>query len=304
MELHDAIRRRAMVRSFSTEPVDSGDLDRIIAAALRSPTAGNTGGTAWVVLEGPEQTAVYFDATTDAQWRESFRDWADGLARAPVVLLAYMSPVAYTTRYAEADKAAAGLGESATAWPVPYWVGDAAFGVMTVLLGAVDAGPRRLHPGHVPGRGCTGRQAGRARRVAPLLRRAAWKARRRRPTLGIPRSPDALAGGADPPGRLVTGCAPDSLRPVSPALWIGKAGPIGIEGEATVSTGLPTRRRERGGAVAPAIRIDQDDRAVPRVAALHPGRARSGQRGHVPMEGRGRARAVPDRGEAARLPLS
>jgi nitroreductase len=32
------------------------------------------------------------------------------------------------------------LGLDAAEWPVPYWLGDAAFGVMTVLLCAVDAG--------------------------------------------------------------------------------------------------------------------------------------------------------------------
>ncbi len=105
-----------------------------------APTAGNTQGTAWVVLEGPEQTAVYFDATTDEAWRVRHEQWADGLARAPVVLLAYTSPAAYLARYAEEDKAGAGLGDGEAEWPVPYWIGDAAFGVMTVLLAVVDAG--------------------------------------------------------------------------------------------------------------------------------------------------------------------
>jgi nitroreductase len=139
VELHDAIRRRAMVRSFSDEPVDRTIVDRLLEAALRSPTAGNTGGTAWLVLEGPEQTAAYWDAATDEEWRRSARRW-DGLRRAPVILLAYASPAAYVARYAEPDKAAAGLGHSEEAWPVPYWFGDAAFGVMAVLLGAVEAG--------------------------------------------------------------------------------------------------------------------------------------------------------------------
>jgi nitroreductase len=62
------------------------------------------------------------------------------LHRAPVVLLAYSSARAYVARYAEADKSASGLGADQSAWPVPYWTGDAAFGVMTVLLAAVDAG--------------------------------------------------------------------------------------------------------------------------------------------------------------------
>ena len=57
-----------------------------------------------------------------------------------MVLLALTSPDAYVARYAEADKASSGLGEGPEAWPVPYWFGDAAFAVMTVLLGAVDEG--------------------------------------------------------------------------------------------------------------------------------------------------------------------
>jgi nitroreductase len=43
-------------------------------------------------------------------------------------------------RYGEPDKDDPQLGATEAAWPVPYWVGDAAFGVMTVLLAAVDAG--------------------------------------------------------------------------------------------------------------------------------------------------------------------
>ncbi len=140
MELHEVIRRRAMVRSFSTDPVDPAALDWILLDALRSPTAGNTGGTAWVVLEGPEQTAQYFHATTDEEWRARNSDRMAGLARAPVVLLAYASPGAYVSRYAEPDKAASGLGDGVEEWPIPYWYGDAAFGVMSVLLGAVDTG--------------------------------------------------------------------------------------------------------------------------------------------------------------------
>jgi nitroreductase len=139
MELHEAIRRRAMVRSFSDDPIDPAVIDRIVRSALRSPTAGNAGGTAWVVLEGKRQTSVYFDATTDETWRANATRW-EGLRRAPVVLLAYSSPELYVARYAEPDKAGSGLGEGRERWPVPYWTGDAAFGVMVVLLGAVEAG--------------------------------------------------------------------------------------------------------------------------------------------------------------------
>jgi nitroreductase len=128
-----------MVRSFSDEPLDEAIVTRILSDALRSPTAGNTGGTAWVVLEGPEQTSVYFEATTDEAWRRRSPRW-EGLRRAPVVLLSYTNADLYVARYREPDKAESGLDRGAATWPVPYWVGDAAFGVMAVLLGAADAG--------------------------------------------------------------------------------------------------------------------------------------------------------------------
>ena len=138
MELDEAIRRRAMVRSFSPEGVDPTVVDRLLQAALRSPTAGNTGGTAWIVLEGRKETAVYWETTTDEPWRARNRARFEGLQRAPLVLLSYASPDAYAARYAEPDKSDPRL--AAGEWPVPYWFGDAAFAVMSVLLGAVDAG--------------------------------------------------------------------------------------------------------------------------------------------------------------------
>jgi len=139
-----------MVRSFAPRPLPPAVVDRLLAAALRAPTAGNTKGTAWVVLEGAEETRRYWDAVTTAGWRHASSRWP-GLARAPVIAVSLVSPPAYVARYREADKAEAGpeappssrnnaLGTGESAWPVPYWWGDAAFGVMSVLLGAVDEG--------------------------------------------------------------------------------------------------------------------------------------------------------------------
>jgi nitroreductase len=130
-----------MVRSFATDPVDPAVVDTIVQAALRAPSAGNTRGTEWVVLAGEAETSGYWEATTDEGWRALSPRW-EGLRRAPVILLSYSSAEAYVSRYAEPDKAGAppDLGVDAARWPVPYWTGDAAFGVMTVLLAAVDAG--------------------------------------------------------------------------------------------------------------------------------------------------------------------
>ncbi len=145
MELTEAVRRRHMVRSFSDRPVDGDLVTRLVADALAAPTAGHTRGTAWLVLAGPEETALYWDHTTTAEWRRGSRRWP-GLSRAPVVALSLTSPGAYLDRYGEPDKAAAGLGPAGgggggpAAWPVPYWFGDAGFSVMTLLLAATDAG--------------------------------------------------------------------------------------------------------------------------------------------------------------------
>lgn len=129
-----------MTRSFSDEAVEPDVIERILRDALRSPTAGNAKGTAWVALVGPAETATYWTAATDRAWRERNPDRYEGLQRAGAVLLAYSSPDAYVSRYAETDKADPQLGSAPEAWPVPYWHGDAAFGVMAVLLCAVDTG--------------------------------------------------------------------------------------------------------------------------------------------------------------------
>lgn len=132
-----------MVRSFSERRVGAEVLHRLFLDALRAPSAGNTGGTAWVVLDGPDQTTRYWDGATTEEWRAGARRWP-GLSRAPVVGVSVASPASYVARYREPDKSGGasdvGLGRSEAAWPVPYWFTDAAFGVMTLLLAATSEG--------------------------------------------------------------------------------------------------------------------------------------------------------------------
>ncbi len=138
MELTEAVRRRRMTRNFSARPLEPGVVDRLVSLALRAPSAGNTQGRELVVLEGSDETSLYWDAVTDPIWRASSRRYA-GLARAPVVLLPFADPDAYVARYREPDKQAQ-PGGSGVEWVVPYWLVDTAFSVMTLLLGATDAG--------------------------------------------------------------------------------------------------------------------------------------------------------------------
>ena len=138
MEFIDTVRRRRMVRAFTGEPVDPDVVDQLCDLARRAPSAGHSQGTAFVVLDQPEVVGRYWDITLAPQRRPSFR-WP-GLLKAPVLVLVAVRPGAYTDRYAEADKAATGLGEGTEAWPVPYWWVDAGAAAEHLLLGAVDAG--------------------------------------------------------------------------------------------------------------------------------------------------------------------
>ena len=137
MELSEAIRRRRMTRNFSGAPLERAVIDDLMTQALRSPSAGNTQGREFVMLEGPSETGVYWDTTTDAAWRERSRRF-EGMSRAPVIVLPFSDPGAYVERYQESDKVRADGVE--VEWVVPYWHVDASFAVMTLLLAAADRG--------------------------------------------------------------------------------------------------------------------------------------------------------------------
>lgn len=132
------VRRRRMVREYEDRPVPPALVDRLLDLARRVPSAGFSQGFEFVVLEGPAQTARFWDRTLPVEKRATF-PWP-GLLRAPVVVLPLADPQAYVERYAQPDKARTGLGEGADRWSVPYWFVDTAFAVEHLLLGAVEAG--------------------------------------------------------------------------------------------------------------------------------------------------------------------
>jgi nitroreductase len=137
MEFDTVLRRRRMCRSFAAEAVPAVLLERVVAAALRAPSAGFTQGWAVVVLEGPDQTRRFWERTSEPGWR-AVPTWP-GLLRAPVILLPMADKQAYLERYSEPDKAALGKQDE-SAWSVPYWLVDTAFATMLMLLAAVDCG--------------------------------------------------------------------------------------------------------------------------------------------------------------------
>lgn len=136
MEYVDLIRVRRMVRAFDSRPLAPDLLSTVLDAARRAPSAGNSQGWNFVVLEGAD-TARFWDITLPVERRSSFR-WQQ-LLDAPVIVLPLADKEAYLERYREPDKVRSGLGEEAR-WPVPYWQIDTAFATMLMLLAAEDVG--------------------------------------------------------------------------------------------------------------------------------------------------------------------
>ena len=135
MEFQDVVRARRMVRNFDDRPLASGVVERLVDNARRGPSAGFTQGVDLLVLEGPEQTAAYWNVSLPGERRDEFR-WK-GVLRAPLLIVVFCSEQAYVDRYAEPDK---GVPPEDQTWPTPFWHVDGAFAAMLLLLTAVDAG--------------------------------------------------------------------------------------------------------------------------------------------------------------------
>jgi len=131
MELTEILQKRRMTRSFESRALDPTTVKRVLAAALRAPSAGHTQGVELLVLEGPKETHRYWDAALPADARPSFA-WPRLLA-APLLVVVLSSEDAYRHRYDEGDKGGA-------VFDVPWWHVDAAFTALLLQLAAIDVG--------------------------------------------------------------------------------------------------------------------------------------------------------------------
>jgi nitroreductase len=61
MEFDEVIRKRRMVRAFTSEPVDPGAEHRLLAAANRAPSAGFSQGYALLVFDEPDQLGPFWE---------------------------------------------------------------------------------------------------------------------------------------------------------------------------------------------------------------------------------------------------
>jgi nitroreductase len=137
MEFQEVVRRRRMVRRYDDRQVDRAAVDRMLANALRAPSAGFTQGWAFLVLDRPADVDRFWSSTAPADGSGP-SGWLSGMRTAPVVIVPMSSRSAYLDRYAEPDKGWSDRDESR--WPVPYWHVDAGMAALLLLQTAVDEG--------------------------------------------------------------------------------------------------------------------------------------------------------------------
>ena len=135
MELGEVLRRRRMCRNFNGDPVPAEVVDRLLDRARRAPSAGNTQGWSFLVLEGRGQLDAFWEVESEPDWRETM----PGVLKAPLIVVPLCSVRRYLDRYSEPDKIAAGMTEESS-WPAPFWVTDVSFATMILLLSVVDEG--------------------------------------------------------------------------------------------------------------------------------------------------------------------
>jgi len=136
MEFRDVLARRRMVRNYDDRAIDRASLDRIAAAALRAPSAGNSQAIGVVVVTDPETRIAIARIADEPEYVASgFDPW---ISKAPAHIVISVSEKVYRDRYSEADKL--GADGSQIDWPVPFWWVDAGASMMAVLLAAVDEG--------------------------------------------------------------------------------------------------------------------------------------------------------------------
>jgi nitroreductase len=156
MEFQQVVQRRRMVRSFTDEPVAPDVVDRLLANAMRAPSAGFSQGWAFLVLDAPDDVGRFWAATFASEKdRGAFR-W-QGLFRAPLLIVPMSHKDAYLDRYAEADKGWTDRDEAR--WPVPYWDIDTGMAALLMLLTAVDEDLGALFFGIFPERMARFREA-------------------------------------------------------------------------------------------------------------------------------------------------
>jgi nitroreductase len=128
-----------MVRTFTSEPVPQSAVDRILANAVRGPSAGFSQGQAFLVLTGEALSRF---------WKVAGAAAAPTVRTAPLVIVPLSCKRVYLDRYAQPDKGWTDRDEAR--WPVPFWHIDTGMAGLLILQTVVDEGLGALYFGIVP----------------------------------------------------------------------------------------------------------------------------------------------------------
>jgi nitroreductase len=140
MEFQEVVRRRHMVREFTAEPVSQASQDRILANAVRGPSAGFSQGQAFLVITGEDDLERFWDIAGGAAMPSA--------TTAPLVIVPLSCKRVYLDRYAQPDKGWTDRDEAR--WPVPFWHIDTGMAGLLILQTAVDEGLGGFYFGIVP----------------------------------------------------------------------------------------------------------------------------------------------------------
>ena len=139
MDFQEVVRRRHMVRTFTSEPVPRAAVVRILGNAVRGPSAGFSQGQAFLVLSGEELPRF---------WAVAGKAVHESAQTAPLVIVPMSCKRAYLDRYALPDKGWTDRDEAR--WPVPFWHIDTGMATLLMLLTVVDERLGAVYFGIVP----------------------------------------------------------------------------------------------------------------------------------------------------------
>ena len=140
-EFNEVIKRRRMVHAFTAEPLAPDTAERLLRAANRAPSAGFSQGYSFLVLEGKEEAAPFWQllheqTASEETTKDDSSEQVDALSTAPLVIVPLASKDVYLDRYARPGKGWTDRDEARM--PIPYWYIDTGFTALLILLAAVD----------------------------------------------------------------------------------------------------------------------------------------------------------------------
>jgi nitroreductase len=130
VEFSEVVRRRRMIRHYSDRPVAPDVIERVLASALRAPSAGFAQGWAFLALTAAADRARFWPFVPDrVEGTPTMQD-------APLVVVVLAHKDAYLDAYAQPG--APWPDRSESHWAAPYWFVDTGMAALMMLLTAVD----------------------------------------------------------------------------------------------------------------------------------------------------------------------